>query len=113
MNFLAMAAPNPALAPVTNTVIDMPQYECESCSGNGLRRGGGLGLLHVGRQSVAERPIFPLVRREVYLHVLLPQPGISREQFRYPLIEPLLGGGVPPVTGYDIDEDNIRGTMDA
>ncbi len=65
----------------------------------GLRRGGGLGLLHVGRQSFAEGPIFPLVRREVYLHVLRPQTGISREQFRYPLIEPLLGGGVPPVTG--------------
>jgi hypothetical protein len=33
-NFFVIAAPKPALAPVTKTVIDMPQYECDLCSGN-------------------------------------------------------------------------------
>src|SRR5580692_5795093 len=59
MNFLAIAAPNPALAPVTNTVIDMPQYGCELCSGNppspSLRR-GKLRLLISGEKPHDDGP---------------------------------------------------------
>ena len=64
-----------------------------------FQQSGRLGVLYIRCQAFTEGPIFPLVRREVYLHVLWPQTGLNREQFRYSPIEPLLGGGVPPVTG--------------